>query len=493
MGDSVLVRSSGALLMAWGLCASGCTGDQELPRGQLIVAFSTDMSVTKDLDEVRVQVFRTDGSALPDRQIPIIPAKPKPFGKPLPGTLAIVPTGAGGEQVRIVVTARKLDPGTGEKLSRVVREAIVKIPTDRTALLPMPLRWLCSGVVARVEGTEDSFRSDCPEDETCVAGTCQPANVDADALPDYTAAAVFGGGNAEGENSRCLDVQTCFAQTEILTPDTADCSVPLPSDFDLASLNVALVLDPETEGHCLDSESGPNSGNCYLPLDADPNEGFRVEGRQIELPQVACERQGRVGVAVSTVCPTKDLSVPVCGPWTGWPRSTAMGTSGSASRASGGMSGSTGGELAFGGANSSGGSGNAASAGSTNSGGTLGAFDGPPFDEDPFGATSGGKAPVYPTWICDRLPSYVGTSRRLTEHHACQLSWPADATGMPATLSFEIEDEAIVSVQGNPVTLPPGYVGPYPADSQYIATLETGEVDSDTSIRVLATHPDSST
>src|SRR6478752_5358769 len=312
--------------------AASCSSGETKPRGQLIIALSTDMSVTKDMDEVRVQVFREDGTALPDRQIPVLPAEPAPFGKPLPGTIAIVPPDAGGQQLLVRVSARHLDPSSNVKVTRIVREAVVKVPTDRIAMLRMPLRWLCDGQVKAVKGSDDdSFTSDCGENETCVAGACVPSEVDADALPDCAAEQVFGGGDESGRGGSCMNVEQCFAGTAIATPDD-DCTVPLPGGAKSSELNVALVLEPESDGHCLDSAAGAKKGNCYLPLDGDETEGFHVERRKIVLPEAVCERQHVLGVAVSTTCPTKDLSVPVCGPWTGWSsQPSATGTGGATS------------------------------------------------------------------------------------------------------------------------------------------------------------------
>jgi hypothetical protein len=318
------VKPSTTAAVVTSLCAVACAESHELPRGQLMVALSTDMSVPKDLDELRFQVFRADGSGLPERQIPILPAEPAPFGKPLPGTLAIVPSDVGGQQLRIVVSARRLDPSSGSEPSRVVREASVELPTDRAALLRMRLAWLCTGIVEPVEGTDDGFRSACGAGQTCVAGSCRPAAVDSEMLPDYAAAAVFGGGDAAGESSRCLDMQTCFAGARVDAPDSDDCSVPLPSGADRAQLNVALVLGPHGDGHCLGTSDGTATDNCYVPLDDDPDEGFHVERRRIVLPRAACDKPGVLGVAASTRCPTKDASVPVCGPWTGWPEQSEL-------------------------------------------------------------------------------------------------------------------------------------------------------------------------
>ena len=278
-----------SLLGLAGLALS-CSDDPK-PRGQLMIAITTDMSITKDLDEVRVEISRADGTKIPDRQIPILPSQPAPFGKPLPGTIAIVPADAGGQALHVRLTARHLDPASGERKSRVVREAIVKVPTDRVALLRMPLRWLCDGQVVAAEG--DSFRSDCAENETCKAGVCQPADVDANDMPDYSAAQVFGGGEAHGIGSRCLDAQACFADAQVLAPDSSDCTVPLPDGADPSRLNVALVMPPESAGHCPD-DTAP-SGHCYLPLDSDPEEGFSISDGRLKLPAAACQRPGVLG------------------------------------------------------------------------------------------------------------------------------------------------------------------------------------------------------
>jgi len=336
-------RARLALLAVLGFTLSAACTDEVRPRGQLMIAITSDLAVDKDMDEVRVEVKRADGTVLPDRQIPILPTQPAPFGKPLPGTIAIVPSDAGGQAVHVRVAARHSDESTGTKVSRVVREAIVKIPTDRVALLRMPLHFLCDDKVVPDPDLPDSFKSDCGKDETCKAGKCQPAAVDGDELPDYLPSLVFGGGTSSGKGSHCLDARACFAHAPALSPDFSDCSLPLPADVDLARINVALVLPAKSAGHCLDASAGEGDA-CYVPLDNDP-EGFSIKGGRIQLPPAACERAGLVGVSVSTACRTKDLSVPVCGPWTGWPavNTEPDGTGGSAGAPAQGAGGETGG------------------------------------------------------------------------------------------------------------------------------------------------------
>lgn len=90
-------------------------------------------------------------------------------------------------------------------------------------------------------------------------------------------------------------------------------------------------------------------------------------------------------------------------------------------------------------------------------------------------------------------PSCVGPYLTFyAPNQSCQSWWNPDATGMSATLSFTIGNPAIVSIQGNPQTLPSGYSGPYPPPATYIATWIAGNTAGGTTVQVLATHPDGS-
>ena len=92
-------------------------------------------------------------------------------------------------------------------------------------------------------------------------------------------------------------------------------------------------------------------------------------------------------------------------------------------------------------------------------------------------------------------PVCGGTGPTITfyaPNQTCQSWWFPDATGMPATLTFSVATPGIVSVVGNPSTLPPGYSGPYPPAAQYIATWIAGTATGSTTVQVLATHPDGS-
>jgi len=344
-------RKRSFLLLGCALAfGASCSSEETKPRGQLMLAITTDLSIDKDMNQVHVEVTDQNGLVVDSSDRDIIPTGEDA----LPGTLALVPPNSGGQIVHIVVTAKQ----NGKLVPRVVREAIAKVPTDRIAMLRMPLHFLCS-----------DLPEDCGKDFTCKAGRCEPAEVDSDALPDYAEGLVFGGGDSHGNGSYCLDAQACFEQTEVLAPNMTDCSVPLPKGADPAKLNVALVLPPMTDGHCIPDDSGtPQAGNCLMPLDDDPVEGFAISGNKIRLPPAACERPSLVGVSVSTSCRTKDLSVPICGPWTGWaaqpgPDAGSAGAAGSGEVAMGGSGASP----------SSGGTGGTSSAGEGGEAGEAGA------------------------------------------------------------------------------------------------------------------------
>ncbi|HEX2673204.1 MAG TPA: hypothetical protein VHM25_20125 [Polyangiaceae bacterium] len=294
-------RRSLLALTCAGVFAASCDSDVVKPRGQLMLAITTDLAIDKDMNQVHIEVTDQNGLVVDSSDRDIIPTG----DDALPGTLALVPPDSGGQVVHVVVSAKQ----NGKPVPRVVREAIAKVPTDRVAMLRMPLHFLCADL-------PDS----CGENYTCKAGKCVTAEVDSNLLPDYAESAVFGGGDAHGKGSYCLDAQACFAHTEVLTPAMSDCSVPLPKGADATKLNVALVLPPMTDGHCVADDSGtPQAGNCLMPLDSDPDEGFVVSGNRIQLPRAACERPSVMGISVTTTCRTKDLSVPICGKWTGWP------------------------------------------------------------------------------------------------------------------------------------------------------------------------------
>jgi hypothetical protein len=287
-----------ASVLALGVEAStACSADKEDAKGQLVVAFETDMTVPDDIDMIRVQVL-LQGVVRHDVEYAVGPAPDK---NPLPATLAIV----AGSDPSIPVTVRVI--GFQGTTARVLRKAVTTVPTDRIALLQMPVQWLCWGDVD--ETGLDTFGDGCGE-QTCVAGKCVDTAVDSKSLPSYAAANVFGGAKGPGLPGQCVDVLGCFDQG-FETPVTPNpCRIQLPPGASVDSLNVGLVLPTGSQGIC-----GPQA--CIVPLESDPVLGWQASGSEITLPQAVCDRIGVDidAVAVTTACITKKPGIPICAPW----------------------------------------------------------------------------------------------------------------------------------------------------------------------------------
>ncbi len=280
------------LALIFGLGVLGC-GEAE-PAGSLMLAISTDMYIDKDVSRVDI-IVQPERGPTQSAQINLFPGLEGQF---LPGTFSISEGSNPGEFVRIRVIARQ-----NERV-RVVREAALKIPRRRTALLSMPIQWLCDGQV-RPEG--QLHRSDCDENFTCVAGTCQPDAVDELTLPDYEAEEVFGGGNATGGGT-CFDTLDCFQGAIELPLDRETCRLAAPVGD---NLNIGVVLPVGSDGHCTSSE-------CWIPLDRSSLSGWSEVDGEAQLPAGVCERAegGGLRVLASTRCASKSPETPTCGPWT---------------------------------------------------------------------------------------------------------------------------------------------------------------------------------
>ncbi|MBM4361409.1 MAG: hypothetical protein FJ104_01920 [Deltaproteobacteria bacterium] len=292
--------------------AASCSSDPKT-RGQLMLAISADLSIPQNMNEVLIDVIDEQGN----KQNPIYPIRPEALGKPIPGTVAVIPAGAGGDKLRIRVIGQRND-GANVKV-RVVREAVVTVPRGRVGLLTMPIRWLCDG---RIQPSDDgSFESDCGPDETCQAGTCVSAVVDSESLPDYQPELVFGGGQEDGTGGECFDVRSCFERGVDAMPGEG-CSLPMPTGGE--GVSVAMVPSAAGEGHC----AKDGAGDCYLPLDKDETEGWKEQDGRLVLPGQVCERVKKGSVTklrVTTACATKTLATPLCGPWSNVERVAPVG------------------------------------------------------------------------------------------------------------------------------------------------------------------------
>jgi hypothetical protein len=276
------------------LAALGCGEDEKL--GSVMLAISTDLFIDKDVSRVDVIIQPEHG---PTQSAPfnLFPALDGQF---LPGTFAIIEGSSPGEFVRVRIIARK------ENAVRVVREAALNVPRSRTALLSMPIQWLCNGHVQ--EEGQQLWRSSCDEGQTCKRGACESDAVDEAALPDYVPADVFGGGTPTGGGS-CFDTVPCFEHNTEATLDTTSCVLDTEVTDDL---NIAIRLPPGGDGHCTNAE-------CWIPLDASADTGWAsIEGgARVQLPAAVCQHVADgASVRVSHECPSKAPATPTCGPWT---------------------------------------------------------------------------------------------------------------------------------------------------------------------------------
>lgn len=288
----------------------GCSEDTP-PRGELIVALSSDMPLPKDIGRLTIEVT-VQGQRHYYNEHDLGENKLE-----LPATLAIIEGTQANVPVTVTVAAWQTFSDRPPKL-RLVRQAVTTMPSRRSVLLTLVLEWLCDGfgeVLPDPSGLTPRFSTGCAEGETCIAGACESNFVDPSSLPDYDPALVFGGGNGPGSSGMCFDTSACMDGALEVVPrwDAAasTCRIDRP---DGDRVNVALVLPGGGDGIC-------GTTRCLIVLDGFEARGFQPvsDGNaQLELPDRACAlfTDGIItGVAVSTACPTKTTSVPLCGPW----------------------------------------------------------------------------------------------------------------------------------------------------------------------------------
>lgn len=283
--------------------------DERAP-GQLIVSIESDMALPQQLDAMQVSVLAR-GKFLLDQAFSL----GGQTGTHLPATLTLV----AGPDPSVPVTVRVA--GRKDARFRTFRELSTLVPSDRSAILHMPLQWLCDGT-ATLQNASNSTgqpelraQSSCDPGSTCRAGECAPSMVPSAALPSFTQEAVFGGAD-EPSAGACYDTLACMASGALVTP-AADCSLDAPGDA--TAFNVALRVP---NGGICDRDT-----LCFVPLDGESDEGFVVTGERVTLPRAVCKKlsQGLIdGVYVSTACATKTSAHPPCGSWSSVPDDHAI-------------------------------------------------------------------------------------------------------------------------------------------------------------------------
>ena len=247
---------------ALALFALSC-GDDPKPKGQLMVAIQTDMSIPKDVTHLGVKVLNTSsGLPIHDVQYAIHPAEGG-AGAKLPATVAIV----AGEDPTRSLTIQVIAIRNGRP--RTLREAVTQVPPDRIAVLHMPIQWLCSD---QVDNSTGKPLSECEAGSTCISGACKPNRVEVSQLETYDEARIFGGGSSAGDGQcfqtlECLDDPAALTIQPVSRPN-GDCTVDWPSND--PKLNLGLLLPAGGDGIC-------NDERCYVPLDARTPNGWEVD------------------------------------------------------------------------------------------------------------------------------------------------------------------------------------------------------------------------
>jgi hypothetical protein len=284
------------------LGSGACSGKKN---NEVVVTLQTDLTLPRDVDKVRIEVLQgANVLFMHDYDV-------GPDGARIPATLGVVDPNNSGKPVQVRVIARQ--KGT----LRVLRRATTTIPAERTAMLRMPIHWLCWNHDQDPSDGGDPQPS-CPDGQSCIAGTCTNDTVDPKTLPAFSPAQVFGGGaGGDSGTGTCFDTVACMSAGNFVDVDLPTCSMAKPSGG--SGINVAMVRKAGTPGIC-------NGNACYVPVDQDPEFGWSVsttDPTRITLPAAVCQRLqlpdsdklSILGVAVSTACQTKDESVPTCGPW----------------------------------------------------------------------------------------------------------------------------------------------------------------------------------
>ena len=215
------------------------------PPGELVVAVTTDLSIPKDIDTIRIQVVPPNGNTPYDYAFSVYPGEfsGQPTGVKIPATLGVL---AGSGPVETVLV-RVMAISTPKNETLILREASVQVPTNRTALLQLPLQWLSEGSAKdsttstlALPDSDKIVEARCKQGDTEIAGVCTSDFVDVDTLPDYEPGLVFGGGGADGGGT-CFDTVGCFATASPATLDMTACAVGVPAGADTTHINLALV------------------------------------------------------------------------------------------------------------------------------------------------------------------------------------------------------------------------------------------------------------
>jgi alpha-tubulin suppressor-like RCC1 family protein len=273
----------------------GCA-DERAPG--ILIALDVDGDVPKDIDSLRL-VVKAGGQIVYDQSTNV-----GANAQRVPATFKLVKT---GDDPTVPITARAIAYSGATAI--VVNQLTATAPTDRVALLRLPVHFLCYGQT-RPEATTDGtplVTSACADDETCQAGTCtqmatvldradkqfgngvglapQPASagtISTESLPTVAPGDVFGGSDGDG-NGTCFDVPAAFKNARQVVPDAA-CTI----DAFAGVRNIGLVTGAAA------GKSRPGIvdglGRSIVPLWMESDWGAYTEGARLRLPPAVCQK-----------------------------------------------------------------------------------------------------------------------------------------------------------------------------------------------------------
>jgi hypothetical protein len=291
----------------------------EDPPGVLMLAVETDMSAGHDKTVQAVGLYIRDldrNRTLFELTEPVAPDGTVHF----PATLAVIGRNNPGASIRIRVV------GFSRGEAQVMRDAVTTIPTDRTALLRLPLRWVnyekargkmpqggsTSPAVHTLAGEselDDPFGTlaytTCTGETTTIDGACASWIIESAALPDFVEENVFGGGTAAG-GGQCFDTEKCFATGVQTLPLDATCLIDKPPGTFTLAVKQPLSADRTCVGD-----------GCFIPLEPDSPEGWTTDLGKIRLSPGTCKHvldsNGKNTIVASSLCGSKAPNAPLCG------------------------------------------------------------------------------------------------------------------------------------------------------------------------------------
>jgi hypothetical protein len=299
-----LQRWAAAAILS-GVASLGC---EEAPTGELVISLSSDMSMPEQIDNVNLQVLVRGRTVIDDEYA--VGSRGDAYR--LPATLTL----AAGSNPSDPVTIRVFGQRQGQW--RTVRETTTTVPANRSALVRMPIQWLCHGWVKEDTTFSDGsgnrvtrLIANCDDsNHTCIAGTCQRRGIDSNAFADFEPEDVFGG-STDPEDGECFDTIQCMDDGVVALPDLEECTVDHPGGD-----RVNFALRVTEDGICDSTRTA-----CYVPLDADSDEGWApIRGsNRVQITPGACEALARRDANALYVsangCESKRARTPPCGAW----------------------------------------------------------------------------------------------------------------------------------------------------------------------------------